>query len=82
MSDMPHRLIEHPVAAVTASAGSALIAEVVSGPLSNFTQACAAATAFVVMLFWLRKFVIQALHDIRDFRRGKLPKVEATDTSK
>lgn len=82
MSDMPNRLLEHPVVAVTASAGSALIAEVVSGPLSDFTQSCAAATAFVVFLFWLRKFVIQALHDVRDFRKGKLPKVDSMEAGK
>lgn len=68
--------MDNPTVAVLASTASAIIAEVVNGPLTAITQTCAAATGVLVMLFWLRKFVIQALHDIRAFRRGKLPPVE------
>jgi len=82
MSDMPHRLIETPAVAVAAASISALVAEVVSGPLSTITQFCAAGTGVLVFLFWLRKFVIQAMHDFRDFRRGKLPKIDATEPNK
>ena len=79
---MHQRLADNPVIAVLASSTSALIAEIVAGPLSTLTQFCAAGTGVLVFLFWLRKFAIQAMHDFRDFRRGKLPKVDATEPGK
>lgn len=79
---MTHRLADNPVVAVLASSTSALIAEIVAGPLSTLTQFCAAGTGVFVFLFWLRKFVIQGLHDWRAFRRGKLPPVDATEPGK
>lgn len=76
------KVFENPSFAVLASTASALVAEIVNGPLAFITQLCAAGTGVLVFLFWLRKFVIQGLHDWRAFKRGKLPPVDTTEPNK
>jgi len=79
---MPDRFADNPTFAVLASSASAIVAEVVNGPLSALTQFCAAGTGVLIFLFWARKFVIQALHDWRSFKRGKLPPVDVSEPNK
>ncbi len=80
--------LDKPTVAILGSAGStllALLAEAVAA-LPNWiailTGICGAGTALLVLLFWLRKFVIQLLHDIAAFRKGKLPKVDTSEPNK
>lgn len=70
---MIHRIIDSPQFAIIASTASAIVAEVVQGPLSHFTQCCAAFTGVLIAIHWLRKAVINFLHDREDAKNGKLP---------
>ena len=83
-----HRLAEildKPAAALVAAGGSTLLAAAsellgsVSPWVTDATAVLGLGTAFIVFLFWVRKFVIQALHDYAAFRKGKLPKVDSSE---
>lgn len=58
-----------------ASTGTALLADA-STFVSTLTACMGAGTATLIFLWWLRKFVIQGLHDWRSFKRGKLPPID------
>lgn len=78
MTKFVSELLDRPSFSLLGTAASSLTAILAdaSSFLSGLTACAGAGTACLIFLFWLRKFVVQALHDWKAYKRGKLPPIE------
>lgn len=74
-------MLDRPAFALLGTAASSVATMIAdaSQAASSVTAWCGAGTATLIFFWWVRKFVIQALHDLKAFKSGRLPKVETSE---
>lgn len=74
-------MLDRPAFALLGTAASSITTMIAdaSQAASTLTAWCGAGTATLIFLWWVRKFVIQFLHDLKAFKSGKLPKIETSE---